>query len=122
MLQTLHTTLSTKTKMLVGLPLVGLILIGLSIHTYYSWHDKQYFGEIVQVTDTSITISDKRIGTRTLEIHQDTVVKKGRISEVALMEGMSVIITTSRSNNQHASFIRVVEHPPRKSSPFDVLR
>lgn len=121
MLRTLHTTLSTKTKMAIGLPLVALILIGLSIHTYYAWHDKQYFGEIVQVTDTSITISDKRIGTRTLEIHPDTIIKKGRVSEITLAKGMSVIITTSRGDNQHASFIRVVEHSPRKSSPFDVI-
>lgn len=122
MLRTLHTILSTKTKMIVGLPLVAFILVGLSIHTYYSWHDKQYFGEIINITETSITISDKRIGARTLEIHQDTVIKKGRESGVTLMQGMSVFITPNRTNNKRAGFIRVVEHSPRKSPLFDVTR
>lgn len=122
MLLELHDKLSTKTKVLVGLLLLALMLIGLSIHTYNAWHGRQYFGDVVNITDTHITISDKKTGTRSILIDQETVVKKGRASGVALKEGMSVIITTLGTNNEHASLIRIVERPILKKSPSGLIR
>lgn len=91
--------------------LLLLAISGLSLFSYGKWREANYFGKVLSVDATHITISDHKEGSRDFVIDGETKIFNKEHTEVVTTENTVVIIAEKGSNGAPiARVIRVMDH------------
>ncbi|OGZ45789.1 MAG: hypothetical protein A3C84_00765 [Candidatus Ryanbacteria bacterium RIFCSPHIGHO2_02_FULL_48_12] len=93
--------------------LLAIVLSLMGVRGYMRWEDRQYFGEIIRITDMGFVITDSIVKERIIDVSDQTVVKKGPHTEQdGFHVGDHVIIVGEASTDGHvqATLVRIVEN------------
>ncbi|MEK7649875.1 MAG: DUF5666 domain-containing protein [Patescibacteria group bacterium] len=95
----------------------ALILLLMGVHNYLRWQGSQYFGEVLRMTEGGFVVSDIKVGERTIDVGQETVVRRGRQEQDdGLQVGDRVMIVGESTPSGHirAGLIRIIEDGPAR--------
>ncbi|MBP9759984.1 MAG: hypothetical protein KBD24_01295 [Candidatus Pacebacteria bacterium] len=104
----------------VSFVLVG-VFVFLSISTFLRWRGVQYIGTVVQLVPPTLTISNPAGEVRTVEWDEQTVLRRGRVTDVMPAVGDVIIVVGVGNEDKviHARMIRILD--PRRADARHLL-
>lgn len=82
----------------------------IAVFSYIKWREVYYFGTVTHVDDSAITITDPKLGERTIELTDSTIIKIGkhRVEQVSVGQRLIIIAEPDLDGSYHAESIRIV--------------